>query len=153
MSGEAKDTIIRNYVNSDKANLNYVRLVLVVKRSSEFPLHPQTIKDARKKEQILNKAIFELGSIHLTSYGVALTEEKNAPVKESRVDEEGRTMFVYNQKVIDECKNATIVYYCGQVFEFTEEYGFISLISKDAEKNTMVNVVGFHARYSYDVDM
>ena len=40
LSGEAKDTIIRNYVNSDKANLNYVRLVLVAKRSPEFPLHP-----------------------------------------------------------------------------------------------------------------
>lgn len=72
-----KDTIIRNYVNSDKTNLNYVRLVLVARRSPEFPLHPLTIKDARKKEQILNKAILELGSIHLTSYGVALTEEKH----------------------------------------------------------------------------
>ena len=48
LSGEAKDTIIRNYVNSDKANLNYVRLVLVAKRSPEFPLHPLTIKDVRK---------------------------------------------------------------------------------------------------------
>ncbi len=43
-----KDTIIRNYVNSDKTNLNYVRLVLVARRSPEFPLHPLTIKDARK---------------------------------------------------------------------------------------------------------
>lgn len=153
LTGTDKDTIVRNYVNSDKANLNYVRLVLVAKRSSEFPLHPLTIKDARRKEQILNKAILELGSIHLTSYGVALTAEKNAPVKESRVDEEGRTMFVYDKNVIDECKDATIVYYCGQVFEFTEEYGFISLISKDAEKNTMEKVVGFHARNTYDVDM
>lgn len=143
LTGTDKDTIVRNYVNSDKANLNYVRLVLVAKCCSEFPLHPLTIKDARRKEQILNKAILELGSIHLTSYGVALTEEKNAPVKESRVDEEGRTMFVYDKNVIDECKDATIVYYCGQVFEFTEEYGFISLISKDAEKNTMEKVVGF----------
>ena len=153
LTGTDKDTIVRNYVNSDKANLNYVRLVLVAKCCSEFPLHPLTIKDARRKEQILNKAILELGSIHLTSYGVALTEEKNAPVKESRVDEEGRTMFVYDKNVIDECKDATIVYYCGQVFEFTEEYGFISLISKDAEKNTMEKVVGFYARNTYDVDM
>lgn len=153
LSGEAKDTIIRNYVNSDKANLNYVRLVLVAKRSPEFPLHPLTIKDAKKKEQKLNKAILELGSIHLTSYGVALTEDENAPVKESKVDEEGRTMFVYNKNVIDECKDATIVYYCGLVFEFTEKYGFVSLISKDAEKSTMEKVVGFHARNTYDVDM
>ena len=58
----------------------------------------------------MNKAILELGSIHLASYGVALTENENAPVKESKVDEEGRTMFVYNKNVIDECKNATIVY-------------------------------------------
>lgn len=43
-----KDTIISNYVNSDKTNLNFVRLVLVARRSSEFPLHPLTIKDATK---------------------------------------------------------------------------------------------------------
>lgn len=153
LTGTDKDTIVRNYVNSDKANLNYVRLVLVAKRSSEFPLHPLTIKDARKKEQILNKAILELGSIHLTSYGVALTEEKNAPVKESRVDEEGRTMFVYNKNVIDECKDATIVYYCGQVFEFTEPYGFITLISRDAETDAFEKVTGLHARNAYDLDM
>ena len=55
--------------------------------------------------------------------------------------------------MIDECKNATIVYYCGQVFEFTEKYGFISLISKDIDKSTMEKVVGFHARNTYDVDM
>ena len=49
LTGTDKDTIVRNYVNSDKANLNYVRLVLVAKCCSEFPLHPLTIKDARRK--------------------------------------------------------------------------------------------------------
>lgn len=49
LTGQDKDAIIRNYVNSDKANLNYVRLVLAAKRSADFPLHPLTIKAARKK--------------------------------------------------------------------------------------------------------
>lgn len=153
LTGTDKDTIIRNYVNSDKANLNYVRLVLTAKRSADFPLHPLTIKAARKKEKALNEAIFAMGAVHVASYGVALTVEQSAPAKERKVDEEGRTMFVYNKKFIDDCKDATIIYYCGQVFEFTEEYGFITLISKDAETDAFEKVTGLHARNAYDLDM
>lgn len=153
LTGTDKDTIIRNYVNSDKANLNYVRLVLAAKRSADFPLHPLTIKAARKKEKALNEAIFAMGAVNVASYGVALTEESSAPAKERKVDEEGRTMFVYNKKLIDECQDATIIYYCGQVFEFTEEYGFITLISKDAETDAFEKVTGLHARNAYDLDM
>lgn len=153
LTGTDKDTIIRNYVNSDKANLNYVRLVLTAKRSADFPLHPLTIKATRKKEKALNEAIFAMGAVHVASYGVALTVEQSAPAKERKVDEEGRTMFVYNKKFIDDCKDATIIYYCGQVFEFTEEYGFITLISKDAETDAFEKVTGLHARNAYDLDM
>lgn len=153
LTGTDKDTIIRNYVNSDKANLNYVRLVLTTKRSADFPLHPLTIKAARKKEKALNEAIFAMGAVHVASYGVALTVEQSAPAKERKVDDEGRTMFVYNKKFIDDCKDATIIYYCGQVFEFTEEYGFITLISKDAETDAFEKVTGLHARNAYDLDM
>lgn len=153
LTGTDKDTIIRNYVNSDKANLNYVRLVLTAKRSADFPLHPLTIKAARKKEKALNEAIFAMGAVHVASYGVALTVEQSAPAKERKVDDEGRTMFVYNKKFIDDCKDATIIYYCGQVFEFTEEYGFITLISKDAETDAFEKVTGLHARNAYDLDM
>lgn len=153
LTGTDKDTIIRNYVNSDKANLNYVRLVLTAKRSADFPLHPLTIKAARKKEKALNEAIFAMGAVHVASYGVALTVEQSAPAKERKVDEEGRTMFVYNKKFIDDCKDATVIYYCGQVFEFTEPYGFITLISKDAETDAFEKVTGLHARNAYDLDM
>lgn len=153
LTGTDKDAIIRNYVNSDKANLNYVRLVLTAKRSADFPLHPLTIKAARKKEKALNEAIFAMGAVHVASYGVALTVEQSAPAKERKVDEEGRTMFVYNKKFIDDCKDATVIYYCGQVFEFTEPYGFITLISKDAETDAFEKVTGLHARNAYDLDM
>ena len=153
LTGQDKDAIIRNYVNSDKANINYVRLVLVAKRSADFPLHPLTIKAAKIKEQALNEAFFAMGDVHVTSYGVALTEEPNVPVKERKVDEKGQTMFVYNKKVIDECKDATIIYYCGQVFEFTEKYGFITLISKDSETATFEKIMGHYARNTYKTNM
>ena len=153
LTGQDKDAIIRNYVNSDKANLNYVRLVLAAKRSADFPLHPLTIKAARIKEQALNEAIFAMGAVNMASYGVALTEEPNASVKECKVDEKGGTMFIYNKKIIDDCKDATIIYYCGQVFEFTEEYGFITLISKDAETDVFEKLTDLHARNTYNLGM
>lgn len=153
LSVKDKDTIVHNYVNSDDANLNYVRLVLQVKRSPEFSLLPLTIKDARIKEQILNKEVLKQGCIHVSSYGVTLTEEAGAKPKGCKVDEQGRTMFVYNKNVIDDCKDATIIYYCGIVFEFTDEFGFISLISKTSEIDAMERFIGLNAKNAYPVSM
>lgn len=153
LSVKDKDAIVHDYVNSDDANLNYVRLALQAKRSPEFSLLPVTIKDARIKEQILNKKVLEQGCVHIASYGVTLTEKADAKPKERIVDEQGRTMFVYNKNLIDGCKDATIIYYCGIVFEFTDEFGFISLISKISEMDTMERIVGLNAKNAYLVSM
>ena len=149
LSLQDKDEIIHRYVNSDDANLNYVRLVLQAKRSSEFSLSPQTIKDARIRERELNEEILKYGCVHVTSYGVTLTNKLDAPVKELQKKEDGSSLFVYNKNLIDACQYSFIIYYCGMVFEFTDEYGFISLISKMSDADTMERVVGLVAKNAY----
>lgn len=149
LSLQDKDEIIHRYVNSDDANLNYVRLVLQAKRSSEFSLSPQTIKDARIRERELNEEILKYGCVHVTSYGVTLTNKLDAPVKELQKKEDGSSLFVYNKNLIDACQYSFIIYYCGMVFEFTDEYGFISLISKMSDVDTIERVVGLVAKNAY----
>lgn len=149
LSLQDKDDIIHRYVNSDDANLNYVRLVLQAKRSSEFSLSPQTIKDARIRERELNEEVLKYGCVHVTSYGVTLTNKLDAPVKELQKKEDGSSLLVYNKNLIDACQYSFIIYYCGMVFEFTDEYGFISLISKMSDADTIERVVGLVAKNAY----
>lgn len=149
LSLQDKDDIIHRYVNSDDANLNYVRLVLQAKRSSEFSLSPQTIKDARIRERELNEEVLKYGCVHVTSYGVTLTNKLDAPVKELQKKEDGSSLLVYNKNLIDACQYSFIIYYCGMVFEFTDEYGFISLISKMSDVDTIERVVGLVAKNAY----
>ena len=149
LSLQDKDEIIHRYVNSDDANLNYVRLVLQAKRSSEFSLSPQTIKDARIRERELNEEVLKYGCVHVTSYGVTLTNKLDAPVKELQKKEDGSSLLVYNKNLIDTCQYSFIIYYCGMVFEFTDEYGFISLISKMSDADTIERVVGLVAKNAY----
>lgn len=149
LSLQDKDEIIHRYVNSDDANLNYVRLVLQAKRSSEFSLSPQTIKDARIRERELNEEVLKYGYVHVTSYGVTLTNKLDAPVKELQKKEDGSSLLVYNKNMIDACQYSFIIYYCGMVFEFTDEYGFISLISKMSDADTIERVVGLVAKNAY----
>lgn len=149
LSLQDKDEIIHRYVNSDDANLNYVRLVLQAKRSSEFSLSPQTIKDARIRERELNEEVLKYGCVHVTSYGVTLTNKLDAPVKELQKKEDGSSLLVYNKNLIDACQYSFIIYYCGMVFEFTDEYGFISLISKMSDADTIERVVGLVAQNAY----
>lgn len=149
LSLQDKDEIIHRYVNSDDANLNYVRLVLQAKRSSEFSLSPQTIKDARIRERELNEEVLKYGCVHVTSYGVTLTNKLDAPVKELQKKEDGSSLLVYNKNLIDACQYSFIIYYCGMVFEFTDEYGFISLISKMSDADTIERVIGLVAKNAY----
>lgn len=149
LSLQDKDEIIHRYVNSDDANLNYVRLVLQAKRSSEFSLSPQTIKDARIREREFNEEVLKYGCVHVTSYGVTLTNKLDAPVKELQKKEDGSSLLVYNKNLIDACQYSFIIYYCGMVFEFTDEYGFISLISKMSDADTIERVVGLVAQNAY----
>lgn len=149
LSLQDKDEIIHRYVNSDDANLNYVRLVLQAKRSSEFSLSPQTIKDARIRETKLNEEVLKNGCVHVTRYGVTLTDKLDAPVKKLQKKEDGSSLFVYNKNLIDACQYSSIIYYCGKVFEFTDEYGFISLISKMSDAHTLEWAVGLMAKNAY----
>lgn len=149
LSLQDKDEIIHRYVNSDDANLNYVRLVLQAKRSSEFSLSPQTIKDARIRERELNEEVLKYGCVHVTSYGVTLTNKLDAPVKELQKKEDGSSLLVYNKNLIDACQYSFLIYYCGMVFEFTDEYGFISLISKMSDADTIERVIGLVAKNAY----
>lgn len=149
LSLQDKDEIIRRYVNSDDANLNYVRLVLQAKRSPEFSLSPQTIKDARIRERELNEEVLKYGCLHVTSYGVTLSNKLDAPVKELQKKEDGSSLFVYNKNLVDACQYPSIIYYCGKVFEFSDKYGFISLISKMSDADTMERVVGIVAKNAY----
>lgn len=148
LSAKDKDEIVHRYVNSVDPNLNYVRLVLQAKRSKEFSLLPQTIKDARIRERELNEKILKYGCFHVASYGVTLTDKQDAPIKELKKKEDGTSLFVYNKNIIDACQYASIIYYCAKVFELTNEYGFISLISKVAEADAM-EVVGVTAKNAY----
>lgn len=64
LSIKDKDEIIHDYVNSPDANLNYVRLVLAVKRNnSGLSLSPLTVKDARNREKMLKQEVLEHGYV------------------------------------------------------------------------------------------
>lgn len=151
LSTKDKDAIIHDYVNSSDANLNYVRLVLYAKRGGELSLLPQTIKDARNKEKILNQEVFEHGVVQHFGLGVGVVSDENAPVKEFKNDEDGTDLFVYNRHVIDKCPDAFIPYYCAKVFEMMAPDGFIRHISKFSEVSVFERIVGIRAKNTYFV--
>lgn len=151
LSAKDKDAIIHDYVNSPDANLNYVRLVLCAKRGGELSLLPQTIKDARNKEKIMNREVFEHGIVQHFGLGVGVVSDENAPVKEFKNDEDGTDLFVYNRNVIDKCPDAFIPYYCAKVFEMMAPGGFIRHISKFPEVGIFERFAGIRAKNTYFV--
>lgn len=149
--GTDRDIIIRKYINSSKANLNYVRLVLLAKRSQELPLSPQTVKAARSREKALNQELLEHGYVQTFAVGVSLDSSKTSPIKRYETDVNGHPIFIYNKNVIDECDDASIIYYCGLVFEFITKDGLITHISKTSETSEIERVFGIQAKNTYFV--
>lgn len=150
-TGADKDIVVRDYINSPNANLNYVSLVLVAKRSKDFPISPLALKCARIREKELNDEVLKHGSVHVAEYGVELTSKETAPVKEFKIDENGWSVLVYNRNLIEACTDPSIVYYCALVFEFVTKQGFISKISKPSDMGALERAIGLHAKNAYPI--
>ena len=150
-TGVDKDVVVRDYINSPEANLNYVRLALSAKRSKDFPISPLTLKCARIREKELNDEVLKHGSVFVAEYGVEVTSKVDAPVKAFKMGEGGSRILVYNRNLIEACSDSTIVNYCALVFEFVTKQGFISPISKSSDIGVLERVIGIRAKNTYPV--
>lgn len=127
-----KEIIVDKYLDSEKPNLNYVRLIENSIDSQEFKLNAKTRLKAKKKSKELNKKIFENGNF--SEFGLTVSFN-NDQIEPRKVISDGTNLKVsYSLDFIDQFSdNVSLFKLFKYLFEYTDHKNLISLVSKPSE--------------------
>lgn len=148
-----KDAIISEYIDRPDANLNYIRLIIFAKNSQNFKVSDKTRLKAQRKEREQNEQALSDGNALRTSYTVCMSDDKNAPIKDAKLENVHNPIFTYNSQFLLKQDPAGLMNYCAQVFEMTTRLGFITLISKKSENGLMERLFSMSAQYTYPTNV
>lgn len=135
-----KETIINSYLDSEKPNLNYVRLIENSRDSSELKLNSKTRLKAKKKSKELNDKVIENVHTWNVGVGVSLSKDQNEPFKFKK---EGTTFEAsYSEKILDLLPTDIELFLVFKyLFLYTEEKNLISLVSKQSELDVLEQTI------------
>lgn len=127
-----REKIISKYLDSEDANLNYVRLIVKSKDSIDLKLSPKLRLKAKKKADELNNQILEDGYTWQEGIEVAISKDQDEPVKYSR--KEHIIEVCYSKKYLDRQSNELELFEIfSKLFAYTDSDGLITLVSKENE--------------------
>lgn len=149
------ENIMLQYLASEIANLNYVRLIEHSK-DSDLQLSVKTRLAAKKKSAELNDQVFVSGNGVKMGFQVAITKDQEELVV---VDEKELILYYsYSQEWLDSLTSpADLFHLFNYPFVFTDNTGLITLLNKVSEldvmerffmqsKNEYTNGIAFHRK-------
>lgn len=134
-----REDLISRYLDTGKANLNYVRLVEKNKDSEFLKISDKTRLKAKRLSQRLNKEFFKRGNATKYSIGARLCSVQEEV--EKIVIENGIKIFSYSEKeLLRNTDKITLFKNFKKVFGFIDFQGCIDLVSKSAAIDTIENI-------------
>ena len=127
-----KEKIIDSYLERNKPNLNYVRLIENSKDSNDLILSPKTRLKAKKKSIQLNSEISE--SEYIQNVSISIRFDKNQ--LEHVICNHTQEVYeiIYSEKFLNTLNNNIQLFHVfSQIFIFLDEKNLISLVSKTSE--------------------
>lgn len=140
LSLEDKEQIINKYLDSERPNLNYVRLITQVKNDkNKITLSPRTRLKAKRIVDKLNKDLLNDPKASKTrwSVNVRFSLKEGIPPLEIGTDEQGISTHTYSVSYIKACDNKQRILYCGGVFGWLNNHFLLNLINKKVESDGM----------------
>lgn len=137
---EDKEQIINKYLDSERPNLNYVRLITQVKNDkNKITLSPRTRLKAKRIVDKLNKDLLNDPKASKTrwSVNVRFSLKEGIPPLEIGTDEQGISTHTYSVSYIKACDNKQRILYCGGVFGWLNNHFLLNLINKKVESDGM----------------
>lgn len=144
--------MVDKYLDSDNPNINYVRLACAVRDSKDLRLTPKIILKAKRLERKLNDDILISGSVIPLKFSVQLDSSRNSEIIKVKYDEDNTPILCYGTRFMEACTNSGIINYCKEIFEYTDRFSFINLISKESEADVFERIIGFQAKDAYNVN-
>lgn len=150
-----KETIVSNYLASDEANYNYIKLIENVKNRTDFKISDRIRLNAKKLHQTETEKIFSTTSDNGMRFGVSVGFSENLDqIKVVNVDESSIINYSYSLDYIKEHNSPDALFENFiTLFEYLDHQFRIALVAKKNRMNVMERVMGVHSEHTYRTGM
>ncbi|MBD8349295.1 hypothetical protein [Dysgonomonas sp. HGC4] len=144
LSPEDKEKIVLEYIDSEHANLNYIRLI---ETSKDLRLSSKTKLKAQKKSSELNTILLKKNSGVPIRVEIAIANEQDEPLIDNS---EGMSFSIsYGKLYLDKMSNDMELFdVFASLFEFVNNQGIIDLVSRNDEL-IIFEKIGLTSKYAY----
>lgn len=153
LSLQDREEIISRYLDTERPNLNYVRLVLLARKDANLRLSDALRLKASKVEQRLNEELFPTENLIQHRYCVSISKASGKPMKWVDRDENGDSILCYSRPIMLLFKGAELLHYFRYGFEFLTLNGLITLIAKTSDAGSFERVFAMKGKYSYPTNL
>ncbi|OJX64263.1 hypothetical protein [Dysgonomonas sp. 37-18] len=144
LSQEDKEKIVLEYIDSEYANLNYIRLI---ENSRDLKLSSKTKLRAQKRSLELNTKIFEEGYSWSVGVEVSISKVQHEPSTHSYRN--NILAVSYSKSYLDQLsRDIDLFHTFSYLFEFVDNSGLITLVSKESELS-IFEKIGLISKYAY----
>ena len=143
-----KESILSNYLDSDKINLNYIKLIQNLRNRNDFKISDKTRLKAKRLHESETEKLFANKSG--MAYGVSISFPKNATKVKDGYTENLTTNYLYSLDYIKQNKDSYSLFQNFKIlFEYLDNQYRISLVSKKSKMGVMERVIGVHSQNEY----
>lgn len=144
LTQEDKENIILKYIDSEDANLNYIRMI---ENSRDLRLSSKTKLKAQKKSLELNAKILEEGHSWTVGVEVSISKIQQEPSTYSYKD--NILAVSYSKDYLDQLlRDIDLFHTFSYLFEFIDHSGLITLVSKENELS-IFEKIGLISKHAY----
>lgn len=144
-----KEDIISRYLDGEKPNLNYVRLIHMARMDSNLRLSDRLRLKAQKVEKRLNEEYLPTENVITHKYAVSISSAPNKPLKWVDSDDEGDPVLCYSKEYMLKFRGPELLNYLRFGFEFLTLNGLITLVARESDAGSFERVFSMRGKYSY----
>lgn len=135
-----KENMIISYLESDKANLNFVRLIENSRDSNQIKLSARTRLKAKRKSEELNNEIFEQGNAKSEGIAVTIHKDQAEPLIVKKIGD--TTEFFYSEKFLNSITSPLERFLIFKLlFNYVDKTNLIQLVSKSSELDVIEKIL------------
>lgn len=149
LSFQDKEDIISRYLDGEKPNLNYVRLIQMARADSNLRLSDKLRLKAQRVEKRLNEEYFPTENVISHKYAVSISSAPNKPLKWVDSDENGDPVLCYSKEIMLKFRGPELLNYIRYGFEFLTLNGLISLVARESDAGGFERMFSMRGKYAY----
>lgn len=145
--------LFERYIDSDDANLNYVRLISAARDHAGAGIDAKLKLRAKRRSDELNTEMFKQNSGFKTGCEVSISEDQDEPVVYEIDSSDGSVWrYKYSRRWLEQTTdNASILNNFQHLFEFVDEQVLLTLPAYPAHFGVMERVMGVTGNSEYKI--